>query len=68
MSQPNIEGWQGDLFMHGMTTCEACGDLIHQDEAIVHVYYGFSNLQEQVHFCSEHCKQINYMHRLRNGL
>lgn len=54
---------QSDLERFGMTTCAHCGDLLHQDEAVVAVYYT-NNMQEQEHFCGQHCKERWYINRL----
>ena len=54
MSQPNIEGWQGDLFLHGLTQCAMCGDLMHQSEAKVRTFYRHQQ-QVQEHLCSDTC-------------
>ena len=44
--------FQDDLFLHGMTQCAECGDLLHQDEARVHVYYA-GDEQQTEHFCPD---------------
>lgn len=43
---------QGDLFRFGFTQCAECGDLLHQDEAMKHVYYDDEGQQEE-HFCPD---------------
>jgi len=47
----------------GLTQCAACGDLIHQEEALVKtVHAGQSTLQE--HFCGTNCHHRWYINRL----
>ena len=61
---------QSDLFLHGFTQCAFCGDLLHQSEARVHVYYDGEEQQEE-HFCpdliqpEDSCHNKWYMQRLR---
>jgi len=61
---------QSDLFLHGFTQCAHCGDLLHQSEARVHVYYDGEEQQEE-HFCpdliqpEDSCHNKWYMQRLR---
>lgn len=53
----------GKLF--GFTTCAQCGELIHQDEALVKTYHtGRSTLQET--FCGNQCHYTWYLSRLRS--
>lgn len=54
MTQPNYAGWQGDLFLHGLTQCAVCGDLMHQTEAKVRTFYK-NHQQIQEHLCGDTC-------------
>ena len=64
-----VDPRQGDLFLHGMTKCAHCGDLLHLEEASVHVYYDDQGQQEE-HFCpdklqpEQSCQQRWYINRL----
>jgi spore maturation protein CgeB len=54
---------RSDMELHGMTTCAECGTMIMQDLAVVAVYYT-DRVQENEHFCSQHCKETWYVRRL----
>lgn len=57
--------WQGDITMHGHTTCasKTCGQVIMQGLALVKtVHVGHSTTQE--HFCGEDCYQAWHLTRL----
>lgn len=62
--------WQGDLFTHGMTQCAECGVLLHQRDAMVHVFYDHTGQKEE-HFCPDKlqpelsCHMTWYLTRLR---
>lgn len=58
------EQCRSDLERFGLTQCAECGDLLHQSEVIVAVYYR-DNWQEQEHFCSEDCKHAWRMTQMK---
>lgn len=51
-----VEQCKSDLELHGLTQCAQCGELLHQQEAHVAVYYK-DNMQEQEHFCNRVCEE-----------
>lgn len=57
--------YQPDLFTYGLTQCAECGDLIHQDEAVVRTYQDSTSDEQQEVFCSTLCHQYWYINRLR---
>lgn len=61
------EECQSDAERFGLTTCAECNDLIHQDEAVVKVYYN-GDQQQTEHFCSDDCKVVWYINHLRRAL
>lgn len=58
-----VEECHSDLERFELTQCAQCGDLIHQDEALRHVYYE-NDWQMYEDFCNEDCRDFWKMHRL----
>lgn len=58
-----IESCKSDMERFGLTTCGNCNHLLHQDEAIVKLFYT-GGMQETEHFCSEKCKYDWHLSRL----
>lgn len=72
MKEDRME-YQGDLFLHGMTQCAECGNLLHKDEAREHIYYNEHGQQVET-FCpdklqpEQSCHDKWYLEHLRRGL
>jgi len=63
---PRVPPPESDLDRFGIAPCDGCGDLMHQDDALVSVYY-IGQTQHYSYFCGQRCKETWYLRRLNEA-